>query len=237
MKSLVLSMLAIASMAAMSSCSSDNDVIDEVTGGIQDKVEIKLNAGVVGIETKAVITNSDNFTPSIVGWNATTKPTAAATAPVWTTTPNAAIAGNASGVAITLTEKQYYEGEATQHAYIRGYFPTGTSTGGAVSFENTAGDQDVMMTEIVDAGTRDNAQTAALTFAHKLSQLNFKVQKDATLQGDVTLTSITVKNADCLSALTLQLELLITRPLRTCQFQELQQVKQLALLLLQVLQL
>ena len=94
-----------------------------------------------------------------------------------------------------------------------------------------------MMTEIVDAGTRDNAQTAALTFAHKLSQLNFKVQKDATLQGDVTLTSITVKNADCLSALTLQLELLITRPLRTCQFQELQQVKQLALLLLQVLQL
>ena len=42
MKNLVVSMLAIASISVLSSCSNESDVIDEVTGGNQDKVEIKL---------------------------------------------------------------------------------------------------------------------------------------------------------------------------------------------------
>lgn len=196
MKSLALSMLAIASMAAMSSCSSENDPVDEVIAGNQEKVEIKLSAGVVGIETKAPIGTDDEFTPSIVGWNETTEPAAAKTTPAWTTTPNAAIRGNASGAAITLTDKQYYDGNSEKHAYIRGYYPVGTLSNGVVTFTNTVGDQDVMMTSIEDAGTRSTSASTptALTFAHKLSQLNFKIQKDESLQGTVTLTSITVQN-------------------------------------------
>lgn len=194
MKNLVLSMLAIASISVLSSCSSESDVIDEVTGG--DQVEIKLNAGVIGVETKAPITGADTFTPSIVGWNEKDQPSVAATAPAWTTTPTAAIAGNASSTPIALTDKQYYDAGNVKHTYIRGYFPVGTASNGAVSFTNTTGDQDVMMTPIVDAGTRTTATAAELTFSHKLSQLNFKVKKDASLQGAVTLTSITIKNAE-----------------------------------------
>ena len=47
MKNLVVSMLAIASISVLSSCSNESDVIDEVTGGNQDKVEIKVAAGVL----------------------------------------------------------------------------------------------------------------------------------------------------------------------------------------------
>lgn len=193
MKNLVLSMLAIASITAMNSCSSENDPINEVAGG--DKVEIKLNAGVIGIETKAPITSSGTFEPSIVGWNVATQPTTT-TAPKWITTPTAAISGSASAAKIELKDKQYYEGDATLHSFIRGYYPTGTSANGSVTFTNTTGEEDVMMTEIVDAGTRTNNTTAALVFSHKLSQLNFKVAKDATLPTGVTLTSITIKNAE-----------------------------------------
>lgn len=196
MKNLVLSMLAIASITAMNSCSSESDPIDEaINAGNQEKVEIKLNAGVVGIETKAPITSSSTFTPSIVGWNVATQPSTT-TAPKWTTTPTAAISGSASAAKIELTDKQYYEGDATLHSFIRGYHPAGTSADGSVTFTNTTGEEDVMMTEIVDAGTRTNNTTAALVFSHKLSQLNFKVAKDATLPAGVTLTSIAIKNAE-----------------------------------------
>lgn len=196
MKNLVLSMLAIASITAMNSCSSESDPIDEaINAGNQEKVEIKLSAGVVGIETKAPITTNDDFTPSIVSWNVKTKPETT-TAPTWTTTSTAAIKGNASGVKIELKDKKYYEGDATLHSFIRGYYPTGTLTDGTVAFTNTTGEEDVMMTDIVDAGTRTDNITAELVFTHKLSQLNFKVLKDATLPTEVTLTSIAIKEAE-----------------------------------------
>lgn len=78
MKSLVLSMLAIASMAAMSSCSSENDPVDEViNAGNQEKVEIKIAAGVLKAETKAPVDDSTPTTVSILrkdgngAWDAT----------------------------------------------------------------------------------------------------------------------------------------------------------------------
>ena len=64
MKSLALSMLAIASIAAMSSCSSENDPVDEVIAGNQEKVEIKLSAGTIGVETKAPIINLEGLANS-----------------------------------------------------------------------------------------------------------------------------------------------------------------------------
>lgn len=197
MKSLVLSMLAIASMAAMSSCSNENDPVDEViNAGNQEKVEIKLSAGVVGIQqTKAPITTSDNFIPSIVGWDAIDKPTTT-TVPQWTTTPNVAISGSANKATITLSSPQYYNPDNTKHTYIRGYFPVGTSSDGKITLDNTKGDQDVMMTEVIDAGTKDAINSTELTFSHKLSQLNIAIQKDASLPAGVTLTSITLKNAN-----------------------------------------
>lgn len=196
MKSLALSMLAIASIAAMSSCSSENDPVDEVIAGNQEKVEIKLSAGVVGIQqTKAPITTKDSFTPSIVGWDAADQPTTT-TVPLWITTPDAAIAGDADKATITLSNPQYYNPDNTKHTYIRGYFPVGSPADGKITFDNTNGDQDVMMTEVIDAGTKDATKATELTFSHKLSQLNIAIQKDVSLPAGVTLTSITLKNAN-----------------------------------------
>lgn len=66
MKNLVLSMLAIASISVLSSCSNESDVIDEVTGGNQDKVEIKVAAGVLKAETKAPVDGTDPVEVSIL---------------------------------------------------------------------------------------------------------------------------------------------------------------------------
>lgn len=84
MKNLVVSMLAIASISVLSSCSNESDVIDEVTGGNQDKVEIKLSAGV--ILTKTPI---ENGTDGNANYPTTTVPLQIVAAPdaplaVWT---------------------------------------------------------------------------------------------------------------------------------------------------------
>ena len=60
MKALVFNMLTIAAtFAAMTACTSESDPVDEINPK-DAKVEIKLNAGVVDVQTKAGPTNESN---------------------------------------------------------------------------------------------------------------------------------------------------------------------------------
>lgn len=191
MKTLVLSMISIAAtVAAMTACTSESDPIND----IQDaKVEIKLNAGVLGVETKAAITTSSTFVATIAGWEGSAAPSTT-TQPTWNTTTEA-ISGGATNAEVKLTTPQYYNpnGEKT---FIIGYHPAGTLKDGKVTFPNTKGDVDIMMTNIENAGTRTSSSATAITFSHKLSQLKMNIKKDNSLSEDITLTSITVKNAE-----------------------------------------
>lgn len=189
MKTLVFSMLA---MAAMVSCTSESDPIEEIDNG--QPVEIKMTAGVITVETtKAVIASDGTFTPKIVGWESTVAPTTAS-APKWTSAPTSAISGSASGASIELTPKAFYNPDKANSTYIRGYYPEGTPSNGVVTLSNTTGSEDIIMTDLVDAGNKTSTTSPSLTFAHKLSQLNFKVLAGEGFANDITLTSITVKN-------------------------------------------
>lgn len=186
MKKLLLSMLA---MAAMVSCT--NEIVDngkEVGNG--EPAEIRLSAGVLGVETKAVISDGATFTPSIVGWEGTGVPVDK-TAPTWITETNAAIIAGTS-VSMPFKEKQYYNPDGTTKTFIRAYHPKGIPTDGSVTFVNTNGDVDVMLTEVKDAGAKPISTPTAtsLIFSHQLTQLQFKVVGDASLASGTTLTSI-----------------------------------------------
>lgn len=193
MKNLFLSMLA---MAAMVSCT--NEIVDngeKVDNG--QPAEIRLSAGVLGVETKAAITDGKTFTPAIVGWEVAdqgTGPSLGTEAHTWLTETSTAITAGTS-IAMPFKTKQYYNPDGTTSTYIKSYYPTGSLTGEDVTFTNTEGDVDVMLTELVNAGPKPTgtATTTALTFSHKLTQLQFKVGGDASLAAGTTLTSITFK--------------------------------------------
>ncbi|WP_298551799.1 fimbrillin family protein [uncultured Parabacteroides sp.] len=194
MKSLVLSMLAIASMAAMSSCSNENDVIDDVTGGNQDKVEIKLSAGTIGVETKAPIVDLTGLANSDqkIGIYAIDDNT-------WTATPriaNQSSSTNTSGnITFDDSKKYYYPGTGDVNFYA--YFPyegtdiTAPSEGTAPSVSFTITGQEDLMYATPVSGNKTTPPANTLKFNHALTQIQFKV-KAGSIPNDVTLTSIKV---------------------------------------------
>lgn len=191
MKKIFMSMLA---LAALASCSSE-EVLNEPVDN-NKPVEIKLTAGVLGVETKAPIEAGDSFLPAIVGWEGSDAPTSGD--PNWTTEPTANITAG-SAQAIILKQKQYYNPDGITKTYIRAYYPKGTLTAGVNTFTNTDGSVDLMLTEnMLDAGAKPagttNPSTYDLKFKHQLTQLNFTMKGDASLAANTTVTSVTVKN-------------------------------------------
>lgn len=192
MKNLVLSMLAIASISVLSSCSSENDVIDEVTGG--DQVEIKLNAGTIDVKTKAPIIDLAGLATSgnKIGIYAIDDNT-------WTATPriaNQSSSTDASGnITFDDSKKYYYPGTGDVNFYA--YFPyegtniTAPSEGTAPSVSFTITGQEDLMYATSVSGNKTTPPTTALQFNHALTQIQFKV-KAGTIPNDVTLTSIKV---------------------------------------------
>lgn len=193
MKNLVLSMLAMASISVLSSCSSENDVIDEVTGG--DQVEIKLNAGTIDVETKAPITSLNDLVSKKIGIYAID-------GAIWTTTPriNNQSSETANDGTITFDGSKKYYYPSTGDVNFYAYYPynasvTGPTEGDAPSVEFTITGQEDYMYATSVSGNKDAAPTTALTFNHVLTQIQFKV-KAGTIPNDVTLTSIKVTGAN-----------------------------------------
>lgn len=185
MKKLVLGMLA---MTALVGCSSNNDPVDEVGNG--EKVEIKLNAGVVGVETKAAIATEGSDITAFANATVPLFRMDASADPDWTgvtSSVNATI--NGSIVTLDATQK-YYANEL--NAYFIGYHSTLTPTveKNVLKFSGVDGTKDIICTNQVDAGNKvDPTASTVLTFNHMVSKIAIKIMGTAAAQqafGNIT---------------------------------------------------
>lgn len=182
MKKLMISMLAMASMTAMVSCSNENDPIDDA----QDQpVEIKMSAGVLNVVTKTagVITGTKPALSEVAFYKIDVT---GSTAPAdWSTGTEfeASITGTTGAVVFGDT-KPYYQADAANYSYLVGYHPSaltesGTSvdksTKGTIVYA-TNGNQDILYAGVVNG----NKTTSSLapTFNHKLAQIIVKIKSD-----------------------------------------------------------
>lgn len=177
MKNLLLGMLA---MAAMVSCSSENDPIDDVTGGKQDKVEIKLNAGVGTITTKAPIV--PGFTNDLTVYFFKPEDAADAQSADWAT-------GSVLTATLAHSDKKISFGKNPQYYNTNGnlsflagcYIDDATTETSTIATDlstgtlklNIDGTQDIMATD-GQSGSKV-AAFGSFTFNHQLAQLEFVV--------------------------------------------------------------
>ncbi|WP_456086682.1 fimbrillin family protein [Parabacteroides sp.] len=194
MKSLVLSMLAIASMAAMSSCSNENDPVDEViNAGNQEKVEIKIAAGVLKAETKAPIGDSDPVDVAILRKDGEG---------AWSTTPiEVSITKNTDD--LFKNNVQYYNANGDKAVFF-GFFPKGTINETSTTFNAPDGKTDVLLSNELDAGTRlAPTANASLTFSHQLALIKFTFIKGDTYDSSDEVTSVKLMGAELPSGIDL----------------------------------
>lgn len=177
MKKLIFSMLA---MAAMVSCSNEGDPINEVNPPVDgEKVEIKLNAGVVGVETKAAIVAD----PSMSGFNNSTvsllrQDAENATGMTWSVSAKEQAAIASDGKVALPTTYKFYDKDG-KNAYFIGYYPDAAIANGVVAYTGIDGTEDILCTSVVDAGNGAAAKATALEFKHMLSQVEIQVVGDA----------------------------------------------------------
>ena len=181
-------------MAAAAGCTKTT-----VRGDIPDngeQVPVVLNAEIPSAEatvSKSPITASSRFTATVGGWVSRTGSADYTGTPSWTAVTSE-IAGNADRQPVTLTEQPYYEPDDADKTYMKAWYPEGTPSGGSVSFENTDGSVDAMMSrEIV--GSRKDKDGKNLVFDHLTAQLIFDVVGGEGLDAGTTITSIKVLEA------------------------------------------
>lgn len=200
MKNLVLSMLAIASITAMNSCSSESDPINEVAGG--DKVEIKINAGVVKAETKAPVDSwgDGKYVQFAEG----------TTAGSYTDDWYAKITGNEGTVQfldaageLASNTAHYYESNGDK-TYLRGFYPQATNNNGIVTFTipETA-DTDIMVSDEQSGDKTANGGFKEFTFKHLLTQIKFKIKAGDGFPDNYVLKSLILKGTKKTATLTL----------------------------------
>ena len=184
MKKLMISMLA---MAAMVSCTNEIEGPDQPQVNQNEPVEIKLNAGIIGVETKAAISPTLTEDLKVTFF----RPNDAATA-TWTTGEfvNAIISKEAGG-AITFKEsadagandkKLYYPTGENEKAHLIGYYlgtSISTNTNNILSF-TIDGTQDIMATDGA-SGSKTEA-FKSFTFKHLLTQIDIVLKGDAAAQ-------------------------------------------------------
>lgn len=184
MKALVFNMLTIAAtFAAMTACTSESDPVDEVNPK-DAKVEIKLNAGVVDVQTKAGPTNESNkeqFATDIpiqlLRWDITGEAPSSLT---WSNVKN--VSATASGNAITFETKQYYDKDGA-NTYFIGFYPVADGTNiildtenGNVTFKNLKGETDILHAELINAGSKLSTTPTNIQFSHVLSQIKINLK-------------------------------------------------------------
>lgn len=166
---------------------SKNESGDPSDGG---RVPIRLGSGVATV-SKAPVTDGTQFTAGIAGWENTSTETYA-NEPLWNTmiqtTANATTAQ-----AVTWTAPQYYNADEGTTTYMKAWHPAGTLSGTSVTFENTGGDVDALLTPVV-SGTKNNKDGKVLAFAHQTAQINFKVKAGTGLDATTKLRSIKIKS-------------------------------------------
>lgn len=171
MKKLVLGMLA---MTALVGCSSNNDPVDEVGNG--EKVEIKLNAGVGAITTKATpLTELKNNNITLLRQDGSTTPSG------WTTyTVGKYTVGTDGSIPLTGDQKYYNNNETPLNSYFLGVYPQIVTdpTSNIITFSGQTGEEDILCSQVYDAGSKisqTNATTSKMKFDHMLSQVQIKL--------------------------------------------------------------
>lgn len=191
MKSLVLSMLAIASMAAMSSCSNENDPVDEITKIDNGKDPIAITFGQnIAIYTKAPFTGNKLTTNSKIGLWATEYTESSD----WATKnkcDNKQLNVTADGITFEGGNVYYSKVPNTKYDFYaytplaetgNGLTVNAASAGTAPTIEITLGATPDEQTDLMYATplTGKTAQSEAynLAFNHALAQVKFTIYKD-----------------------------------------------------------
>lgn len=161
MKKILL--FALAAMVAVS-CSKDDEVVS-------NSDEIQFNAGLI---TKAPISGAIPGT-ALTNVQILRAPDAATA--VWTGVSTVATTADIAQTtgAVTPDTPQFYRANGTI-AWFMAYYPVATAlVADKVSWTIT-GQEDIIIAPSVSAGNKTTKTGAALAFAHKLSQLKFKVK-------------------------------------------------------------
>lgn len=211
MKSLALSMLAIASMAAMSSCSSENDPVDEIDKG-KDPIAISFGQN-IAIYTKAPFTENALATGSKIGLWATEYTESSA----WAATnkcDNKQLNVTAGGITFEGENVYYSKVPNTMYDFYayaplaeagNGLTVNAASAGTAPTIGITLGTTPDAQTDLMYATplTGKTAQSDAynLVFNHALAQVKFTIYKDA----NATLSSLTAISVNTKSTSTMSL--------------------------------
>lgn len=199
MKTLVLSMISIAAtVAAMTACTSESDPMNDITNPQDEKVEIKLNAGIGNIASKAAIESDVSGLPSTKLANVFLYKQETNTTADWS--------GNfTNGIATTIaTDGKIDFGENTQYypvnnnnVYFVGlYTGEGTAptfTTGSANLTIT-GKEDILYALPIDAGKRSTSTDSKtpLSFTHKLTQIKFTLQKENGISENITISSMKI---------------------------------------------
>lgn len=141
--------------------------------------------------TRGAVNDGDFFTAAVAGWETSGTPDYASPG-AWLSTFTAA-AGAAQPV--TLTPTRYYSGYAEIKTFMKAWSPAGTlGADGRVSFAGTPdGLTDVMLAGEI-AGSSE-VRPADFVFNHCLTQVRFRIAAAQPSVAPVTLTSITVREA------------------------------------------
>ncbi|WFE85748.1 fimbrillin family protein [Parabacteroides chongii] len=202
MKALVFNMLTIAAtFAAMTACTSESDPVDEVNPK-DAKVEIKLNAGVGSITTKAAIESDADGKPTSevanvflykqesdaesVDWSTATELT-----PIKVKIPTDGTIDFDSNI-------QYYPVNNNKVHFVGVY--TGLSTDPKLETGNVmpitiTGAEDILYASSVNVGTRLAPGTQKISFKHKLTQIKFTLQKAAGVADNIQITTMKITKA------------------------------------------
>ncbi len=171
----------------MAGCSTDEE--NECTSPPNEyPVEIMASAGVSGIQTRSPINTGQSVTAGFIasasgGDYSTNLWTAAGTFTASTTT----------SATFSLTPAQYYPADGST-VHIKGYYPQGTLSGNTVTFSETDGSNDVMISGEA-SGNKTTGGALAFTFNHLLTQLQFTFKAGTGFPATgKTVTSITLKN-------------------------------------------
>lgn len=184
-------MIPAAFLMLLAGCSKNENAGGDTQEG---PVPVRLNSGILEVTTRSVVDAGSTFTASVAGWE--TEGTVDYAAPAaWTNTPTITASTSTPGSAVTLSPARYYNADDNVKTYIKGWHPAGTLSDGKVTFENTDGTVDAMITEAV-VGSKVDAEGKNLVFGHLTTQLKFMVKTGEGVAEGTTIRSITIKDAE-----------------------------------------
>ncbi|MCS2893549.1 fimbrillin family protein [Parabacteroides faecis] len=151
-----------------------------------------------GVSSKAAVNTGDVFEASVAGWE-TSGTVDYATAYTWLS--SAEVTASIVGKELVLCPVQTYAKDPMVITYKKAWYPQGTlSDNGQVTFAGDSpftpnGTMDVLLASAISGAVNDPTGHKILSFVRPLIQLKFKIRKGNSFSGNVTLTSIKVKDA------------------------------------------